>query len=181
MKIEVTYADNRSLTIANAASSPSQDYPGGEALQRSGLWAEIRENDTGDGPLQRARLQALYERHGKPTIIAEANSMGGPVIEQLARDGLKIRPFVTTNASKAEAIEALALAFERGEIKMLHGKYEAGSIYNHRPGPGAEILRWPLIARLPLLRFRGHPPPSANPSQVAGLTCGDFQHVVDQL
>jgi len=68
--------------------------------------------------LQRARLQALYERHGKPTIIAEANSMGGPVIEQLARDGLKVRPFMTTNASKSEAIEALALAFERGEIRI---------------------------------------------------------------
>jgi phage FluMu gp28-like protein len=68
--------------------------------------------------LQRARLQALYERHGRPTIIAEANAMGGPVIEQLARDGLKVRPFVTTNASKSEAIEALALAFERGEIRI---------------------------------------------------------------
>jgi phage FluMu gp28-like protein len=68
--------------------------------------------------LQRARLQALYERHGKPTILAEANSMGGPVIEQLARDGLKVKPFWTSNASKAEAIETLALAFERGEIKI---------------------------------------------------------------
>jgi hypothetical protein len=68
--------------------------------------------------LQRARLQALYERHGRPTILAEANSMGGPVIEQLTRDGLKIKPFMTTNASKSEAIEALALAFERGEIKI---------------------------------------------------------------
>jgi hypothetical protein len=68
--------------------------------------------------LQRARLQAFYERHGRPTIIAESNSMGGPVIEQLARDGLRVRPFVTTNASKAEAIEALVLAFERGEIKI---------------------------------------------------------------
>ena len=38
--------------------------------------------------------------------------------EQLARDGLKVRPFMTTNASKAEAIEALALAFERGEIRI---------------------------------------------------------------
>lgn len=68
--------------------------------------------------LQRARLQALYERHCRPAVIAEANSMGGPVIEQLARDGLKVRPFITTNASKAGAIEALALAFEKGEIKI---------------------------------------------------------------
>jgi phage FluMu gp28-like protein len=68
--------------------------------------------------LQRARLQALYQRHNQPTILAEANSIGGPVIEQLARDGLKVKAFVTTNASKSEAIEQLALAFEKNEIKI---------------------------------------------------------------
>src|ERR1035441_4883440 len=68
--------------------------------------------------LQRGRLAAIYERHGRPLILAESNSMGGPVVEQLARDGLKIKPYLTTNASKSEAIEALALAFERGEIKI---------------------------------------------------------------
>jgi phage FluMu gp28-like protein len=68
--------------------------------------------------LQRGRLAALYERHGRPVIYAESNSMGGPVTEQLARDGLKVKPFLTTNASKAEAVETLALAFERGEIKI---------------------------------------------------------------
>ena len=46
--------------------------------------------------------------------------MGGPVIEQLQRDGLKVKPFMTTNASKSDAIEALALAFERGEIRILN-------------------------------------------------------------
>lgn len=68
--------------------------------------------------LQRARLQALWDRHGRPLILAESNSMGGPVIEQLARDRLKVKPFLTTNASKTEAVEALALAFERGEIRI---------------------------------------------------------------
>jgi len=41
------------------------------------------------------------------------------LIEQLQRDGLPIQPFLTTNASKAQAIDALALAFERGEIRIL--------------------------------------------------------------
>jgi hypothetical protein len=40
------------------------------------------------------------------------------VIEQLQRDGLKVKPFLTTNASKSEAVEALALAFERNEIRI---------------------------------------------------------------
>jgi hypothetical protein len=67
--------------------------------------------------LQRARLQAMYERFGRPVIYAEANSMGQPVIEQLQRDGLRVKPFLTTNASKSEAIEALALAFERAKSR----------------------------------------------------------------
>jgi hypothetical protein len=63
-------------------------------------------------------LAALYERHGQPTVIGESNAMGGPVCEQLQRDGLKVRPFVTSNVSKAEGIEALALGFEQGRIKI---------------------------------------------------------------
>jgi hypothetical protein len=69
--------------------------------------------------LQRARLQAFWERLGRLSwIFAEANSVGGPVIEQLRRDGLPVTGFLTTNASKAAAIEALALAFERGAITI---------------------------------------------------------------
>ena len=55
----------------------------------------------------------LAERFNPLTIIAESNSMGEPLIEQLQRDGLPVRGFQTTNASKTNAIEALALAFER--------------------------------------------------------------------
>jgi hypothetical protein len=68
--------------------------------------------------LQRARLSALYQRHGRPLIVAESNAMGQPVVEQLARDGLKVKAFTTTNASKATIIEALALAFERDQIRI---------------------------------------------------------------
>lgn len=72
-----------------------------------------------DYVVQRGRLQALYERWGPQIIIAEANSIGGPVIEQLRREGLPVQSFTTTNASKAAAIEALTLAFERDELQIL--------------------------------------------------------------
>jgi hypothetical protein len=44
--------------------------------------------------------------------------MGGAVIEQLRSDRLPVTSFITTNAPKAAAIEALALAFERGTITI---------------------------------------------------------------
>ena len=45
--------------------------------------------------------------------------MGEPLIEQLQRAGLPVQPFQTTNATKTSALDALALAFERGEIRIL--------------------------------------------------------------
>lgn len=71
-----------------------------------------------DYAVQRGRLRALWERYGQCAIIAESNSMGQPIIEQLAREGLRLRPFVTTNATKAAIIEGLSLAFERKQITI---------------------------------------------------------------
>jgi hypothetical protein len=72
-----------------------------------------------DYVVQRGRLAALAERFRPSRIIAESNSIGVPIIEQLQRDGLPVEPFVTTNASKAEIIDGLALAFEKRTIRIL--------------------------------------------------------------
>ena len=71
-----------------------------------------------DYALQTGRLKALAERFQPTAVVAERNSMGDPLIEQLLRDGLPMVPFTTTNASKAIAIDALALAFERGTVQI---------------------------------------------------------------
>lgn len=81
-----------------------------------------------DYRFQVERLKTLYERYRPGQIIAEQNSMGEPLIEQLSRDGLPVVPFQTTNASKSLAIEALALAFERGEIKVLNDPVLIGEL-----------------------------------------------------
>ena len=72
-----------------------------------------------DYTLQAGRLHALCERFKPQAVIAERNSIGEPIIERLRRDGLPVKPFLTTNASKAQAIEALALAFERGDLRII--------------------------------------------------------------
>src|SRR5579871_905247 len=96
-----------------------------------------------DYVVQRGRLQALYERWRPSKIIAEQNSIGQPIIEQLQRDGLPVKPFVTTNASKAEIIEALALAFERGGIAVLNDPILLGELqaFACEPLPGG-MLRY---------------------------------------
>lgn len=81
-----------------------------------------------DYAVQRQRLGVLAERYNPQVIVAEANAMGEPIIEQLQRDGLPVRAFVTTNATKAQIIEALALAFEQGAITILNDKVLVGEL-----------------------------------------------------
>ena len=68
---------------------------------------------------QTRRLKALYERYNNAYILAESNSMGGPLIEQLQNEGIPVQGFNTTNATKAQLIDALALAFERRDIAIM--------------------------------------------------------------
>jgi len=96
-----------------------------------------------DYALQMGRLRALVERFKPRRIIPELNSMGQPLVEQLQRDGLRVAPFTTTNASKADAIDALALAFERGDIKIIPDPILIGELqaYEAERLPGG-LLRY---------------------------------------
>jgi len=81
-----------------------------------------------DYRVQRQRLQALADRYDPGVILAESNSMGEPIIEQLQADGLPVRGFQTTNATKAAIIEALGLALERSEITLLNDPVLVGEM-----------------------------------------------------
>jgi hypothetical protein len=72
-----------------------------------------------DYALQRGRLKNLVQQWRASMVVAEVNAMGQPIVEMLIRDGLPVKPFVTTNASKSVIIDALALALERGELQLL--------------------------------------------------------------
>lgn len=73
-----------------------------------------------DYALQAGRLRALHERWQPETIYSEMNNMGGPLTELLIREGLPLRGLTTTSSSKATWVDALALAFERGELAILN-------------------------------------------------------------
>ena len=72
-----------------------------------------------DYAIQAGRVQALAEKFRPLAIVAESNSIGMPIIEQLRRRGLPVVPFATTHASKQIAIDALALAFEQGQLRIV--------------------------------------------------------------
>ena len=64
-------------------------------------------------------IQSAIERRARAypgAVWVESNGVGDPVIENLA---VRVTPFVTTARSKAQAIEALQLLLERGELKAV--------------------------------------------------------------
>ena len=68
---------------------------------------------------QLARLTEVWAAYGKPAIVAEYNSLGGPLVERLQSAGLPVTGFNTTAATKHEIISGLELAFDRMELKLL--------------------------------------------------------------
>ncbi len=69
-----------------------------------------------DWHVQRSRLSTLAQTWHVQAILAEKNSIGDPNIEALQQEGLPVQPFVTTQATKAQGIEQLALDIETGNI-----------------------------------------------------------------
>lgn len=123
----------RRVTEAATAPYPVAPYPGtfvmGVDWGKSADWTALVVIDAAsrtvvdfdrfnqiDYHVQRQRLEALARRWDVAAILAEQNSIGVPNIEELHRAGLPVRGFQTTNATKAEVIEALALAIETRDI-----------------------------------------------------------------
>jgi len=50
VRIEVSYADNRSINVANTTPGTGDDHTGVQAIQRSIVRPEVWQNDPGDGP-----------------------------------------------------------------------------------------------------------------------------------
>lgn len=66
--------------------------------------------------IQRGRLLEMTRRWPVELVLAESNSIGEPNIEELQKMGLPVNGFQTTQASKQQIIDALALAFEQQSI-----------------------------------------------------------------
>lgn len=78
--------------------------------------------------LQLKRIRATCERFGVVRILAEANAMGEPLIEQAQREGLPVEAFWTTNATKAVIIEALALGLEQQAVRLLDDETQTAEL-----------------------------------------------------
>lgn len=72
-----------------------------------------------DYGFQLERVKTLYERWKPQSVWAETNAMGEPLIDALRREGLPMQGFTTSASSKVAIIEGLALAIEKGNVRLL--------------------------------------------------------------
>lgn len=74
-----------------------------------------------DYSIQRDRIVTLLHTWRPKTVVVELNAMGRPNFEELIRavDGINFVGFTTTARSKANIIQALALAFEKGDLTVI--------------------------------------------------------------
>ena len=72
-----------------------------------------------DYEFQRHRLMGILHKWGVTHTLAEQNSMGEPIIEQLQRDSVSVSGFITTVHSKMALIENLSLDMEKGNLQLI--------------------------------------------------------------
>lgn len=63
-------------------------------------------------------LEELYQEYRPYAVVSEANAVGAALTEELASRDIPVVPFHTTASTKKDAIDALALAFERREVTI---------------------------------------------------------------
>lgn len=90
---------------------------------------------------QAARIKELYGRYKCVGAVVEKNSIGEAPTESLARMGLRVVPWTSTNLAKAAVIEALVLALERGELELLDDPVQRGELLAY----GAERMASGLL------------------------------------
>ncbi len=93
---------------------------------------------TADFDVSVGRLHALSRVFKPVSILAEQNSIGLPLIQRLQRGwtnalgddwpALQVQPWISTNASKAAAVQQLALNIENGEITLLDDAVQKGEL-----------------------------------------------------
>lgn len=71
-----------------------------------------------DWNLQKAKIEAMYHRYGKPLIYIDSTGVGDPIYEDLFKRGLRIESFKFTEATRKDLLVNLALKLEQGIIRI---------------------------------------------------------------
>lgn len=92
-----------------------------------------------DWNLQKAKIEAIYLRYGKPLIYMDSTGVGDPIYEDLFKKGIRIEGFKFTERSRIDLLNNLSILLEQDKIKI----------------PETEVLRDELMSMVYELSERG--------------------------
>jgi hypothetical protein len=102
-----------------AGASGSGDYTAFVVLSVTGCVLEVVRLRGEPFVQQRVRLRALWERYGRPSVLAEQYGMGAVQNAELRQQGVPACDWTTTAQSKMEIISHLVQGIEQGNWGLL--------------------------------------------------------------
>lgn len=75
-----------------------------------------------DWALQKAKIEAVYLRYGRPKGFIDATGVGDPIMNDLETRGVRLEPYIFTEQSRKDLLTNLTLKMEQRLIKLQDNK-----------------------------------------------------------
>lgn len=72
-----------------------------------------------DWNLQKAKIEAIYHKWGKPRGYIDATGVGDPIVEDLVRQGVALEPIKFNEQNRKDILTSLSIQMEQAKIKLL--------------------------------------------------------------
>jgi hypothetical protein len=73
-----------------------------------------------DWNLQKAKIEAVYHKWGKPIGYIDATGVGDPIVEDLARQGVNLEPIKFNEQNRKDILTNLEIKMEQMKVKLLN-------------------------------------------------------------
>lgn len=69
-----------------------------------------------DWSFQKAKIEAIYHKYGKPLIYMDSTGVGDPIYEDLFKSGIRVESYKFTEQSRNDLLKNLLVKFENNKI-----------------------------------------------------------------
>ena len=75
-----------------------------------------------DWNLQKAKIEAVYHKFGRPMGYIDSTGVGDPVVEDLQQRGVRLEPMKFTEATRKDLLTNLSILMEQKKVKLLNNE-----------------------------------------------------------
>lgn len=162
-----------------------RDYTVVVALNSLRQVVEIQRFNRVDWVMQTQRIVDTYKRLGAKRIVVDSTGVGDPVAEMLWRERLVVNPIKITAQSKAELVDGLSMALDKGELVIPRDEQLIAELWDFQaterasgvdrleasPGKHDDLVIGLALAVHGLRGVQAGRPPSLAPEHKRGCDC----------